>query len=128
MILQQTGVGGLLGRLAVEFNLPALLIVFLVAAVMKTGQGGTTPTMITSTAIILPLLPSMGLHPVMAAMAISAGAMIMVHVNDSFFWVVTGFSKMDVASGYRTLTLLSVVMGLTAFMVISLVGPLLLGS
>ncbi len=69
----------------------------------------------------------MGLHPVMAAMAISAGAMIMVHVNDSFFWVVTGFSKMDVVSGYRTLTLLSVVMGLTAFTVISLVGPLLLG-
>lgn len=62
-----------------------------------------------------------------AAMAICAGAMIMVHVNDSFFWVVTGFSKMDVASGYRTLTLLSVVMGLTAFTVISVIGPWLLG-
>jgi len=60
-------------------------------------------------------------------MAICAGAMIMVHVNDSFFWVVTGFSKMDVASGYRTLTLLSVVMGLTAFTVISVIGPWLLG-
>ena len=120
-------VGAILGSLATEFSLPGLLVVFLVAAIMKTGQGGTTPTMITTTAIILPLLPSLGVHPVMAAMAISAAAMIMVHVNDSFFWVVTGFSKMDVAAGYRTVSLLSAVMGVTAFAVISLVGPIILG-
>lgn len=127
MVLQRTGVGAILGGLATEFSLPGLLVVFLVAVIMKTGQGGTTATMITTTAIILPLLPSLGVHPVMAAMAISAGAMIMVHVNDSFFWVVTGFSKMDVASGYRTVSVLSAVMGLMAFAVISLVGPILLG-
>ncbi len=127
MVLQRTGVGGFLGGLAADFRLPELILVFLVTALMKTGQGSTTPTMITSTAIILPLLPSLGLHPVMAAMAISAGAMVIVHVNDSFFWVVTGFSKMDVASGYRTVSLLSAAMGVTAFAVISLVGPLLMG-
>ena len=127
MVLQRTGVGGILGGLAAEFSLPGLLVVFLVAVIMKTGQGGTTTTMITTTAIILPLLPSLGVHPVMAAMAISAGAMIMVHVNDSFFWVVTGFSKMDVAAGYRTVSVLSAVMGVTAFAVISVVGPLILG-
>ena len=127
MVLQRTGIGGILGGLAADFSLPGLLLVFLVAAIMKTGQGGTTATMITTTAIILPLLPSLGVHPVMAAMAISAGAMIMVHVNDSFFWVVTGFSKMDVAAGYRTISVLSAVMGVTAFAVISFVGPWLLG-
>ena len=126
-VLQQTGVGAYLGNIAMGFNLPALFVVFLIAAIMKTGLGGTTTTMITATSIILPLLPSMGLHPVMAAMTICAGAMIMVHVNDSFFWVVSGFSKMDVASGYRTISVLSVVMGITAFLVISLAGPTILG-
>ncbi len=127
LMLQRTGVGDILGGIAAQFNLPGLLVVFLVAAIMKTGQGGTTPTMITTTAIIAPLLPSLGVHPVMAAMVISAGAMIMVHVNDSFFWVVTGFSKMDVASGYRTVSVLSTVMGLTAFAAINIIGPLILG-
>jgi GntP family gluconate:H+ symporter len=127
MMLQRTGIGGILGGIAADFSLPGLLLVFLVAVIMKTGQGGTTPTMITTTAIILPLLPSLGIHPVMAAMAISAGAMVMIHVNDSFFWVVTGFSKMDVAAGYRTISVLSAVMGVTAFAVISLVGPIILG-
>jgi GntP family gluconate:H+ symporter len=127
MVLQRTGIGGILGGIAADFSLPGLLLVFMVAVIMKSGQGGTTPTMITTTAIILPLLPSLGLHPVMAAMAISAGAMVMVHVNDSFFWVVTGFSNMDVAAGYRTISVLSAVMGVTAFAVISLFGPILLG-
>jgi GntP family gluconate:H+ symporter len=126
-VLQLTGVGTYLGNIAMGFNLPALLVVFLIAAIMKTGQGGTTTTMITSTSIILPLLPSLGLHPVMAAMTICAGAMIMVHVNDNFFWVVSGFSKMDVASGYRTISVLSAVMGIAAFLVISLAGPTILG-
>ena len=105
----------------------ALLVVFLIAAIMKSGQGGTTTTMITATSIILPLLPSMGLNPVMAAMTICAGAMVVVHVNDSFFWVVSGFSKMDVAVGYRTISVLSAVMGVAAFLVISLAGPTILG-
>jgi GntP family gluconate:H+ symporter len=127
IVLQQTGVGTFLGNLAMGANLPSLLVVFLIAAIMKTGQGGTTTTMITATSIVLPLIPSLGINPVMAAMTICAGAMIVVHVNDSLFWVVTGFSKMDVASGYRTLSILSVVMGVTAFLVISLVGPTILG-
>jgi GntP family gluconate:H+ symporter len=126
-VLQLTGVGTFLGNIAMGFNLPALLVVFLIAAIMKTGQGGTTTTMITATSIILPLLSSMGLHPVMVAMTICAGAMIVVHVNDSFFWVVSGFSKMDVASGYKTISVLSAVMGITAFLVISLAGPTILG-
>jgi GntP family gluconate:H+ symporter len=126
-VLQLTGVGTFLGSIAMGFKLPALLVVFLIAAIMKTGQGGTTTTMITATSIILPLLSSMRLHPVMAAMTICAGAMIVVHVNDSFFWVVSGFSKMDVASGYRTISVLSAVMGIVAFLMISLAGPTILG-
>jgi GntP family gluconate:H+ symporter len=126
-VLQLTGVGTFLGNIAMGFNIPALLVVFLIAAIMKTGQGGTTTTMITTTSIILPLLPSMGLHPVMVAMTICAGAMIGFHVNDSFFWVVSGFSKMDVALGYKTISVLSAVMGITAFLVISFAGPTILG-
>ena len=63
MVLQRTGVGAILGGLATEFGLPGLLVVFLVAVIMKTGQGGTTPTMITTTAIILPLRPAWGSTP-----------------------------------------------------------------
>lgn len=124
-VLQRTGVGLFLGNLALGLHLPGLLVIFVIAALLKTAQGGTTVTMTTATAIIAPLLPSLGVSPVMAAMTICAGAMILMHVNDSFFWVVTGFSGMEVATGYRTLTVLMAAMGVVAFVMVSLLGPVL---
>ena len=46
---------------------------------------------------------------VLAVMATGAGAMTISHANDSFFWVVTQFSGMDVKTGYRTQTLATLI-------------------
>ena len=82
-------------------------------------------TMTTATAIIGPLLPSLGVSPVVAAMTICAGAMIFMHVNDSFFWVVSGFTKMEVGTAYKTLTVIMAVMGLVTFASVALFGSIL---
>jgi GntP family gluconate:H+ symporter len=125
LVLQKTGVGVFLGELAVGLNLPSLVVIFVIAALLKTAQGGTTVTMTTAAAIIGPLLPSLGVTPVMASMTICAGAMILMHVNDSFFWVVSGFTKMEVGTAYKTLTVIMAVMGLVAFACVAAFGPLL---
>jgi gluconate:H+ symporter, GntP family len=125
LVLQKTGVGVYLGNLAVGLNLPGLLVIFIIAAILKTAQGGTTVTMTTATAIIGPLLPTLGISPVMAAMTICAGAMVLMHVNDSFFWVVSGFTKMEVGTAYKTLTVMMAVMGLVVFAGVALFGPIL---
>ncbi len=125
LVLQKTGVGVFLGNLAVGLNLPGLLVIFVIAALLKTAQGGTTVTMTTATAIIGPLLPAFGISPVMAAMTICAGAMILVHVNDSFFWVVSGFTKMEVGTAYNTLTVIMAIMGVVVFAFVTLLGPIL---
>jgi GntP family gluconate:H+ symporter len=46
--------------------------------------------------------------------AIGAGSMIVSHANDSYFWVVTQFSKMTVNQGYRLQTLGTLVEGAAA--------------
>ena len=51
----------------------------------------------------------------------------LMHVNDSFFWMVIGFSRMETATGYRTLTVIMAVMGIVALIIIALIGPILLG-
>jgi GntP family gluconate:H+ symporter len=81
--------------------------------------------MTTATAIIGPLLPAFGISPVMAAMTICAGAMMLVHVNDSFFWVVSGFTKMEVGTAYKTLTVIMTIMGVVVFAFVALLGPIL---
>lgn len=125
LVLQKTGVGVFLGDIAAGLNLPGLLVILIIAILLKTAQGGTTVTMTTAAAIVGPLLPAFGISPVMAAITICAGAMILMHVNDSFFWVVSGFTKMDVGTAYRTLTVTMAVMGLVVFASVVVMGPLL---
>jgi len=125
LILQEVGIGGLLGGMSSGLGLPGLLVIFIIAALIKTGQGSSMVTMVTAPAIVLPLLPSLGVDPVMATLAVSAGAMVCVNVNDSFFWVVTGFGEMDVGQGYRSITLMSVLMGVLALAVVAVVGPII---
>jgi GntP family gluconate:H+ symporter len=74
---------------------------------------------ITTTAgILAPLMGAMELNtPALGAltvMAIGAGAMTVSHANDSYFWVVTNFGKMTPDQGYKTQTLLTLVLGVSA--------------
>jgi GntP family gluconate:H+ symporter len=51
-------------------------------------------------------------------MATGAGAMTISHANDSFFWVVTQFSGMDVKTGYKTHTTATLIQGVSAMVFI----------
>ena len=62
----------------------------------------------------------------LAVVTIGAGSMVVSHVNDSYFWVVTGFSKMSVKEGYRFQTLGTLVEGCAAAGTLWLIGPFVL--
>ena len=130
-IVAIVGAGGVLGRILIDADMGNILgssiagigvsgaaAVFLVAAIIKTAQGSSVVTMVTAPSILLPILPMLGVSPTLATLLVSAGAMISVHVNDSYFWVVTGFSQMSISEGIRSLTAMSVLQGLTAFALI----------
>ena len=72
------------------------------------------------------MMESLGLaSPVMSAltvMAIGAGAMTVSHANDSYFWVVTNFGGMTPDQGYKTQTVLTLVMGIASIIGIFLVS------
>ncbi|MDO4740239.1 MAG: GntP family permease, partial [Eubacteriales bacterium] len=91
---------------------------FLLAAILKTAQGSSTVAITTTAGIVAPMMAQLGLaSPVMAAltvMAIGAGAMTVSHANDSYFWVVTNFGKMTPSQGYKTQTILTLVMGVAS--------------
>ncbi len=55
-------------------------------------------------------------------LAIGGGAMTICHANDSYFWVVTRFSGIEVADAYRSYTPLTAVMGGTVLVVVVLLG------
>ena len=120
-ILKETQIGDLLGNLLAGYQL-GIFLPFIIAAAFKTAQGSTTVALVATSAIIAPLLSTIGLDSlngkVLAVMATGAGAMTISHANDSFFWVVTQFSGIDVKTGYKTHTPATLIQGVASMVLI----------
>lgn len=144
-----TAAGSVLGSVIVESGfvdiikqytgtLSALGVIFpfIVAAILKSAQGSSTVA-ITTTASLMGMFGDAGsmmhalgfttpLAATLVVMAIGAGAMTVSHANDSYFWVVTGFGGIRTTDGYRSFTLMTLIMGVTAITALSLAAMILL--
>ena len=141
-ILFITAAGGVLGKViatsdmvsyiaqhADVFSSMGIFFPFLLAAVLKTAQGSSTVSLITTAGIVGPLLPVLGYNtPIeitLVCMAIGAGAMTVSHANDSYFWVVSEFSGLTPDQGYRVQTMGTLVLGIAAIIEIALLSLVL---
>ncbi len=95
-----------------------LFLPFAIAVVLKSSQGSGTVSIITTAAIMAPLLEPFGLDPVLTVLAIGSGAMVVSHANDSYFWVVSQFSNMPTNMAYKIWTPSTGVQGVAAFIVV----------
>jgi GntP family gluconate:H+ symporter len=124
-ILQATGIGDIIGNSFSNFNL-GLFLPFLIAAVLKTAQGSSTVSIITTAAIMAPILTSFGLDSALgkalSVLAIGAGAMTVSHLNDSYFWVVAQFSGMDTPTALKTQTVSTLLQGVFGILLILIIG------
>ena len=133
-ILIITGMGGALGTIIqtvpfqnyavgiTSFESLGILIPFIIAALLKTAQGSSTVAIITTSSIVFPLLPMLGLDSEMGkvwiVMAIGVGSMTVSHVNDSYFWIVSQMSNMDIKTAYKTHTVGTFFQGMVGLTVI----------
>ncbi|MEN8798840.1 MAG: GntP family permease, partial [Flavobacteriaceae bacterium] len=124
-ILQNSGIAEVLGTTLTDYNL-GIFLPFLLAAALKTAQGSSTVALITAASIILPMMPSLGfetdLDKALVVVALGAGSSVVSHANDSFFWVVTQMSGMDVRTGYRLFSTGTLVLGSTAAVSVFLIS------
>ena len=128
-ILRATGIGDFIGESFSGLEL-GLLLPFIIAAVLKTAQGSSTVAIITTAAIIAPILPSFGLDSEMgralSVLSIGAGAMTVSHINDSFFWVVAQFTGMDTKTALKSQSVATLLQGVVGVGVVMLLGAVLL--
>jgi predicted D-glycerate permease (TC 2.A.8.1.6) len=148
-ILFVTAAGGVLGKVIVAagfvdfiqvnagiISRAGIFFPFLIAAILKTAQGSSTVAITTTAGIMgvysdpTSMMSALGLSSPMAAvlavLAIGAGGMTVSHANDSYFWVVTNFSKMETQDGYKTQTIVTFIMGMTAMAAIFILAKILL--
>lgn len=128
-VLKATPLGDYLGTTLSALGV-GIFMPFIVSAALKSAQGSSTVALVTTSALVAPLLGQLGLDSEMGraltVMAIGAGAMTVSHANDSFFWVVSQFSRMSVGLAYRAQTMATLVQGVTAMAVVYVLSLVLL--
>jgi GntP family gluconate:H+ symporter len=121
MVLRNSGIADILGSSLSKINL-SIWLPFIIAASLKSAQGSSTVAAITAASVMAPLMAILGfdspLEKALVVSAIGAGSMVVSQVNDSFFWVVTQMSDMNVKTGYKLHTLGTLVIGFTAMIVV----------
>ncbi|ABZ77352.1 Gluconate transporter [Shewanella halifaxensis HAW-EB4] len=128
-VLKATDIGTFLGESLSALGI-GIFMPFVVAAALKSAQGSSTVALVATSALVAPMLGDIGLASdmgrVLTVMAIGAGAMTVSHANDSFFWVVTQFSRMSVKQAYKAQTMATLIQGVTAMTLVYLLSLVLL--
>ena len=129
-LCQQTGMAEVLGErlLAWHLGMFGVLIPFLIAAVMKTLQGSSLVASITTAGMIGPVLLPLGLADpngkALAALAVSAGAMTVSHINDDFFWLIADRARLTPLRGFTKFSAGTLLQGLIAAVALSILALL----
>ena len=133
-IIAITGMGGALGNIIQNINISmwfseitnysylGILIPFLIAATLKTAQGSSTVSIITTASIVYPMLHIFGLEndtgKVLAILAIGVGSMTASHANDSYFWIVSQVGELEIRTAYKTHTFATLIQGIMGIIIL----------
>ena len=119
-ILQNSGLGTLIGEGVASAALPVVVVAFIIAALVRISVGSATVAM-TMAAGILAAMPEIGslspLHLACVTAAVAGGATVCSHFNDSGFWLVKSLVGMDEKTTLKTWTVMETLVGVTGFAV-----------
>ncbi|HET7658163.1 MAG TPA: GntP family permease, partial [Bacillales bacterium] len=87
-VLSVSGAGGYIADVIASTALPAVLLPFVIATLVRLVQGSGTVGMITAASISAPILNGLDVNMVLAALAATSGTFVFSYFNDSLFWVV----------------------------------------
>ncbi|MEA5668457.1 GntP family permease [Stenotrophomonas sp. MH1] len=124
-MLVNSGVGDVIGHLAVQARISPIVLAWLVAALIRIATGSATVATITGAGIVVPVIERMpGVNRELLVLATGAGSVILSHVNDAGFWMVKQYFNMSVTETFKTWTVMETllsVIGLGFILLLSLV-------
>ncbi|MCQ3001237.1 GntP family permease [Pseudomonas syringae] len=124
-MLVASGVGDLIGNMAVQAQINPIMLAWLVAAVIRIATGSATVATITGAGIVAPVIGLIpGVNRELLVLATGAGSLILSHVNDAGFWLVKQYFNMTVAETFKTWTVMETILsvvGLIFIMLLSMV-------
>ncbi|RMP01847.1 GntP family permease, partial [Pseudomonas marginalis] len=122
-MLVTSGVGDVIGHMAVNAQINPILLAWLVAAVIRVATGSATVATITGAGIVVPVVGMIpGVNRELLVLATGAGSLILSHVNDAGFWLVKQYFNMTVAETFKTWTAMETILSVVALIFIMLLS------
>ena len=119
-MLQNSGLGDVIGNAVANASLPLVLVAFIVAALVRISVGSATVAMTMAAGIISAMPGISELSPLYLACvtaAIAGGSTVCSHFNDSGFWLVKSLVGMDEKTTLKTWTIMETLVGGVGFLV-----------
>lgn len=110
-VIKVSGIGNALGELVLSWPVAAVLIPFIIAALMRIALGSATVAITTAASLSAPIAAQLGISPILLAQACCVGAISFSYFNDSGFWVWNGmFGVSEIKDQVRCKTAISMIM------------------
>ena len=116
-VISATGVGDALAGALSDAGLPVLVLAYVISCGLRIAQGSATVAIVTTGGIVGPILGADYGQAELAviAVAIAAGSIVLSHVNDGGFWIVSRYFNLSVKETLMTWTVLETVLSVAGF-------------
>lgn len=119
-VISATGIGTALADAMAAAGLPIIVLAYVISCALRIAQGSATVAIVTTGGIVGPLVAAQDYSPMataLVAMAIASGSIILSHVNDGGFWIISKFFNMTVKQTLQTWTVLETILSVVSFAV-----------
>lgn len=127
-MLQNSGLGNIIGPILESSSMPLILVAFLIALLVRASVGSSIVAMTMASGIMASMpavMETSMLYRAAMCCAICGGATALSHVNDAGFWLVGTFLHIDEKTTLKSWTVMETLIGISALivsMIISIVA------
>ena len=115
-MLQDSGLGDIIGPALEKSGMPLILVAFLIALLVRASVGSSMVAMTMASGIMATMPAVMAtsmLYRAAMCCAICGGATALSHVNDAGFWLVGTFLEIDEKTTLKSWTIMETLIGIT---------------
>lgn len=130
LVITESGIGDVLSSTLMSFNMPILILAFVLSAILRVALSSGTTAMLTTVGIFAPIAQAAGASPVLVGLTICAATVGMLIHTDTAFWMASSLFELDQKQVLRSIsipcTLASVVV-LICILILSMFSSVLPG-
>ncbi|PTL17377.1 gluconate transporter [Staphylococcus gallinarum] len=125
-VLEDSGVGTSIVHLADQFSLTALLMGWIVAALLSISTGSATVGIVGATNLLFPLIQAdSSINVELLTIAIGSGSLFFNYVNHGGFWLVKESFGMSMGETFKTITIVQSIVGLCGLVMVLLLNAVI---